>query len=331
MNPILDGALGRGASLLLAGDGATFWLPDGKSTAAGGVDDLFHLILGINVFFFLLIVAMIIVFLVRYRRRSDDATTEASPHHSTLLELLWSGIPLLLVLGIFVIGFRGYMDLTSPPTDTYDIEVVAQKWSWSFLYPNGYEDAELHVPAGRAIKLTMSSKDVIHSFFVPDYRVKMDVVPGRYTTAWFEVPEPGESTIYCAEYCGTSHSQMLSRVVVHEESEFGTWLAEASDWMSGLSPVDAGETLYVKKGCLQCHSTDGKTGTGPTFRGAFGSERAFAGGGTASFDENYIRESVLQPQARISAGFDPVMPTFQGRLNDEEIRALIAFIKSLSE
>jgi cytochrome c oxidase subunit 2 len=331
LNPILHGVASRTGSLLLAGDEGTFWLPSAKSTAASDVDGLFYFILGIDVFFFLLIVAMMLVFLVKYRRRGEEATTEKSSHHSTLLELAWSGIPLLLVLAIFAVGFRGYMNLQRPPADTYDIEVTAQKWSWSFTYPNGYEDGELHVPAGRPIKLVMSSKDVIHSFFVPDFRVKMDVVPGRYSTTWFEAPEPGESPIYCAEYCGTSHSEMLSRVVVHEPAEFEAWLAEAANWMAGLPPEEAGEKLYAKKGCVQCHTTTGAAGIGPTFLGAWGKTRNFTDGSSGPMDENYVRESVLQPQAKIVAGFDPVMPTFQGRLNDEEIRALIAYLKSLSE
>jgi cytochrome c oxidase subunit 2 len=315
---------------LLAAAGGSFWLPEAKSTFAQNVDGTFYFIYWMCVFFFLLILAMAVFFLLKYRRRKGEAPrTEPSPHHSTFLELLWSGIPLLLVLGIFVMGFRGFLDMRTPPDGAYEIRVIGQKWNWSFTYPNGYEDAELHVPAGEPVRLVMTSMDVLHSFYVPEFRTKMDVVPGRYTDVWFEAPEPGESRIYCAEYCGTSHSQMLSKVIVHERAEFDAWLTAASDWISTMSPEEAGAVLYDRKGCKQCHSVDGSAGIAPTFKGSFGARRQFVDGSAGVMDENYIRESILNPQAKVVAGFQPVMPTFQGRFKEDEIAAMIAYIKSL--
>jgi cytochrome c oxidase subunit 2 len=315
----------------LAGGSGTFWLPSARSSFAGRVDDTFYLIFWVCVFFFLLILALAVYMLVKYRRRGDEPTPLESAHHNTTLELVWSGIPLLIVLGIFVMGFRGYVDMHTPPEDSYVVSVNAQKWAWSFTYPNGYEDPELHVPAGRPVKLVMTSQDVIHCLYVPDFRTKQDVVPGRYTTAWFRADEPGESRIFCAEYCGTKHSQMLSKVVVHEPAEFDAWMAKAADWIKDLPPAEAGAQVYRKKGCNQCHSVDGSGGVGPTFRAAFGARRRFADGSAGEMDENYVRESLLSPRARVVAGFDPVMPTFQGRLKENEIAVLIEYLRSLSQ
>jgi len=320
-----------GAAWAAAAGQGTFWLPAARSTLAGRVDDHFYIIYWVCVFFFALILALALVMLAKYRRKGDVPQSQPSSHHNTMLELVWSGIPLLIVLAIFVMGFRGYIDLHTAPQNSYPIQVNAQKWAWSFQYPNGYEDPELHVPAGRPVKLTMTSQDVIHSFFVPDFRTKQDVVPGRYTTTWFQADEPGEARIFCAEYCGTKHSQMLSKVIVHDPADFDAWMAKAADWIKDLPPVEAGALVYKKKGCNQCHSVDGAGGVGPTFRGSFGNRRQFTDGSTGVMDENYVRESVLNPRAKVLAGFDPVMPTFQGRLKENEISVLIAYLRSLNE
>ncbi|GJM43416.1 MAG: cytochrome c oxidase subunit 2 [Gemmatimonadota bacterium] len=328
MVPFLGGASGWQASLL-AGAAKTFWMPEQRSTFASDVDALFYGVLWICVFFFLLIVAMAAFFIVKYRRTDARPRAEKSSHHNTTLEVVWSVVPLIIVLWIFVVGFRGFMDLRVAPQGAYEIGVTAEKWNWTFTYPNGYEDSNLHVPLGKPVKLIMSSRDVIHSFFVPDFRVKFDIVPGRYSTVWFEATQTGQSPIYCTEYCGTSHSNMLATAIVHEPGEFDSWLAAAANWMEGLSPTEAGEILYTKKGCVQCHSTDGSVGVGPSFRGSFGNTRAFADGSSTVMDENYIRESILNPTAKVVVGFDPVMPTFQGRFDDDELAATIAYIKSL--
>ena len=320
-----------GSRLAGAGADATFWLPAQRSTFAGRVDSAFYVIFWICVLFFVLILAMATFMLVKYRRRGDAVVVQRSAQHNTLLEMTWSGIPLVIVLAVFVMGFRGFMDLHTPPEGAYEVQVTAQKWAWSFTYPNGYEDDELHVPAGVPVKLTMTSRDVIHCLYVPAFRTKQDVVPGRYTTLWFQATGPGELPIFCAEYCGTKHSQMLSRVVVHEPAAFDDWLAKSGDWMKGMPPAQAGALVYTKKGCAQCHSANGTRGVGPTFQGAFGHPVKFTDGSTAVMDENYVRESLLNPRAKVVAGFDPVMPTFQGRLKENEISALIAYLKSLSQ
>jgi len=316
------------AAMLPDDDGSSFWMPPQVSTVAQGVDWLFNFILAISVFFFLLIVVLMVIFILKYRHREGRAA-EASPTHNMALELTWSIIPLILVIVIFVFGFKGFLDMSTPPSNAYEILVEAQKWNWSFTYPNGYVDSNLHVPVNRPIRLVMSSQDVIHSLYVPAFRVKMDVVPGRYAKAWFEATEAGEYDLFCAEYCGTSHSDMIASVVVHPVGEFETWLEKASNFLETMSPVDAGRKLFQVRGCQQCHSVDGSAKTGPTMLGVFGRSQNLADGTTVTVDENYIRESILEPQARVVAGFEPVMPTYQGRLKDAEITAIIEYFKSL--
>lgn len=315
--------------LRFAGTGSTFWLPAQKSTLAGEIDVLFYFIYWISIFFFALILLLLVLFMVKYHRRPDRQQSEVSAHHSTKLELVWSVIPLVLVIAIFVMGFNGFIDLHTPPDGSYEIRAHGQKWSWSFTYPNGYVDSELHAPVDVPVKITLSAEDVLHSLFVPDFRIKQDAVPGRYTSCWFQATETGESPLYCAEYCGTGHSEMNTRVVIHEPGGFEKWLEKASDFIKTMPPEEAGKLVYSKRGCAQCHSLDGISGIGPTFKGLFGTPQPLVGGASAVADENYIRESILQPTAKIVAGYDPVMPTFQGRLKNEEIDVLIAYIKTL--
>ena len=316
--------------LIGAGPGEpSFWMPPRVSTVAQGVDWLFNFILAISVFFFLLIVGLMVFFVVRYRRRDGQAAAR-SADHNTALELTWSGIPLVLVVVIFFFGFKGYLDMATPPANSYEILVDAQRWSWSFTYPNGYVDADLHVPVDRPVRLVMSSTDVIHSLYVPAFRIKQDVVPGRYSKAWFEATEPGEYDLFCAEYCGTSHSDMIATVVVHPPGEFEQWLDKASNFLETMTPVEAGRKLFRVHGCNQCHSIDGAGKIGPTMQDVFGRGEIMADGSRLTVDENYLRESILEPTARVVAGFEPVMPTYQGRLDDPEIAAVIEYLKSLS-
>jgi cytochrome c oxidase subunit II len=309
------------------GDGSSFWMPPQVSTVAQSVDWLFNFILAISVFFFLLIVVLMVVFVLRYRRR-EGTPAQASPTHNLALELTWTGIPIVLVIIIFFFGFKGYLDMATPPANAYQVLVEGQKWNWSFTYPNGYVDADLHVPVNRPVQLVMSSADVIHSLYVPAFRIKMDVVPGRYSKAWFEATEPGEYDLFCAEYCGTSHSDMLAHVIVHPPGGFETWLEQASNFLETMSPVDAGRKLFQVRGCQQCHSMDGSAKTGPTLQGVFGRVESTAAGGTITADENYIRQSILEPNAVVVAGYEPVMPTYQGRLSDQEIMAIIEYLKA---
>jgi len=322
-------ALVRVLASIPQGDGGSFWMPPKISTVAHNVDSLFNLILGISVFFFLLIVVVMVYFVIRYRRR-EGVDAESSPSHNTALELTWTIIPLVLVVIIFFFGFRGYLDMATPPANAYEVLVEGQKWNWSFTYPNGYVDENLHVPVNRPIRLVMTSADVIHSLYVPAFRIKMDVVPGRYAKAWFEATVPGEYELFCAEYCGTSHSDMLALVVVHPPGEFEIWLEKASNFLETMSPVDAGQKLFSVRGCRQCHSVDGTAKTGPSMAGVFGRTQTMTDGGSVVVDENYIRESILEPAARVVNGFEPVMPTYQGRIKDAEIMAIIEYFKSLS-
>jgi cytochrome c oxidase subunit 2 len=308
-----------------AAKGKTFLLPAEKSTLAPGIDALFYFCYWISIFFFLLILALLVGFLVKYRRRPGHEAQETI-HHSTPLELVWSVIPLILMIAIFVMGFRGFLDLHTPPDNCYEIQANGQKWSWTFTYPNGYSDSELHAPVDVPVRLTLSSQDVIHSLYVPDFRIKRDVVPGRYTIAWFQATESGESPLYCAEYCGTGHSEMNTKVVIHEPGE--KWLEKASDFIKTMPPEEAGKLVYQKRGCAQCHSIDGSPGIAPTFKGLFGKQEHLQSG-TRTVDENYVRESILQPTAEVVVGFDPVMPTFQGRIKDPEIEVLITYLKTL--
>lgn len=307
---------------------SSIWFPEPGSTNASHVDQLFYFILLVSTFFFAIIVGAMFTFVLRYRRRGHEGS-ESTVHHNTTLEVVWSVIPALIVAVIFVWGFLAYMDMRQPPDDSYEIQVVAKKWSWSFTYPNGHVDGELHVPVDRPVRLVMGSDDVIHSLYIPSFRIKMDVVPGRYTTTWFEAKRPGDYKLFCAEYCGTQHSQMLAKVVVHPSGTFESWLENAANLLKTLPPVEAGQVLYTRHGCAQCHSLDGSAKVGPSFLGIFGTTQGLASSDGTTIDENYLRESILEPQAKIRAGYKPAMPTYRGRLKDEEISALIAFIKSL--
>ena len=330
MMSFLRSLLGLGGQVGSDLTDGTFWMPVQGSTTSGGVDFVFYFIFWISALFFALIVGITVLFLVRFRSRPGHEA-EPSPTHHTGLELLWSVVPSILVLMMFWFGFQSFMDQYNPPANAYDVNVTAAKWYWEFQYPNGYIDKDLHVPVDTDVRLVMTSQDVIHSFFVPAFRVKKDVVPGRYNKAWFRATEPGNYTVFCTEYCGTGHSDMLANVIVHPPGEFEKWLDEAANFLDKLPPAEAGELLYQQRGCTQCHSIDGVSGVGPTFKGLWMREEQMADGETIVADENYIRESIVNPQARIVAGYDGVMPTYAGRLKDKEITMIIEYIKTLAE
>ena len=316
------------SALPLANTNGSLWFPAPSSTGAADVDRLFFFILGICTLFFVLIVGLMTWFVWRYRSRPGHSPA-ATASHNNWLEITWSVIPAILVGVIFLWGFLGYVNARTPPDNSYEIQVVAKKWSWAFIYPNGHVDNNLHVPVGRPVTLVMSSDDVIHSLYVPAFRLKMDLVPGRYSKTWFEATTVGEHILFCAEYCGTGHSTMNAKVVVHASGEFEKWLEEAANFMDDLTPVQAGEILYTRRGCVQCHSVDGSAKAGPSFKEVFGTEQRMSDGNTLVVDENYLRESILEPQAKVRQGYRPVMPTYKGQLNDEELSALIQYIKSL--
>ncbi|WP_417379632.1 cytochrome c oxidase subunit II [Gimesia sp.] len=322
---------------LLANAEAGFWFPAQGSTVAESVDSVYFFILWVCTFFFVLIVGLMLLFMVKYRHR-PGVEAEKTVTHNLTLELSWSVIPTLLTVVMFWIGFTSYLDMRTPPAASYEIDVVAKKWVWAFKYPNGWIESELHIPMDENVTLTMASDDVIHSLWIPAFRTKMDVVPGRYTQEWFKAiapPEGSEPTKYpleyplmCSEYCGQKHSEMVTKVVVHEtRGDFDKWLQNASDIHKNKTPVEAGEYFYKTRGCIQCHSLDGVPKNGPSFKGLFGSERKFTDGTSRIADANYIRQSILEPQSQVVTGFRPIMPTFKGQLTDQDITAIIAFIK----
>lgn len=312
------------------GSGPTFWMPDQASTISTGIDRVFYIIYWISAAFFVGIVVAMVMFALAYRRKRAGQPAKSQTDHNMAIEAIWTIVPLGLAIYIFYIGFAGFMDFRTVPANAYEVNVEGQQWNWSFTYPNGYVTNELHVPVDRPIRLTMTSVDVLHSFFVPEFRIKYDVLPGKYTTAWFHATKSGEYNVFCTEYCGTSHSQMRTKVVVHDPGMFQPWLDAASNWIDTMSPVEAGQRVYQVRGCTQCHSIDGSSGIGPSFKGIWGRTEQMKSGEQVVVDENYVRESVLEPQAKIVAGYDGVMPTYQGRLKEDEIRVLIAYLKSLS-
>lgn len=328
MNSFGSVAGGLAIAALQGSDG--FWMPPESSTTAGEVDWLFWFIFWIASFFFAVIVVLMVLFVVRYRARPGHREQDTA-HHNLALELTWTVIPLILVITIFWIGFKSYMNMSTPPPSAYEIRVTGYQWQWLFTYPNGWTDPELHAPRGIPVKLVMTSDDVIHSLFIPAFRLKKDVVPGRYTTAWFEATEAGEFYLFCAEYCGNEHSGMVSRVVVQEPQDYLDWLAAAESYYDEMPPAQAGEEMLGKYGCVQCHYTDGRAHTGPPLNDLFGHEVALSDGRSIPVDENYIRNSILDPGSQVVSGYQAVMPTFQGKIKDKEIDWIIAYLKTISQ
>lgn len=305
-----------------------FMLPEAKSPTADSTDALFHFINEVSLVLLIGITISLIYFAIKYRRRSEDDETPVITHNNTL-EITWSVVPLLICFVIFGWGYTGWLNLKSVPDNAYEIQVNGFKWGWNVKYDNGAQTLnEIHVPEGRPVKIVLQSSDVLHSFFVPDYRVKHDVVPGRYTYVWFEAEEAGESIVFCTEYCGTGHSDMLAKVIVHTEEDFQTWLEKNGGGVSG-TPVEQGEQLVQLQGCTTCHSDDGSRLIGPSFKGLWESEETLSDGSTVTVDENYLRESILNPGAKIVESYDNVMTPYEGRISDEEITNIIEYLKTL--
>jgi cytochrome c oxidase subunit II len=309
----------------------SFWMPSQASSNAAEVDTVFYVIYWISVFFFAIIVGLMALFIVRYRSRHQGERAPESPDHSLALEITWTAVPVIISIAIFVLGFKSFMNIATPPRNSYEILVTGQKWQWFFEYPNGFVTSELHVPEDQPVKLTMTSEDVIHSLWIPAFRVKKDVVPGRYSQTWFEAQEPGTYPLLCTEYCGTGHSDMLSAVTVHKSGTFDQWLEESANIYDTIPPDEAGELLVQRSGCVQCHSLDGKPNIGPTFVDLYGYEQRLTDGREVIADENYIRTSILEPMTDLVAGYEPVMPTYAGKLKDKEIGYIIAYLKSVSD
>jgi cytochrome c oxidase subunit 2 len=299
--------------------------PERASTIAGRVDALYFFLVGISVFFSLMIAGLIVYYAVKYRRRSPTSVG-ALIHGGLFLEITWTVIPLLITLVIFVWGASVFFAMSSPPQETENIYVVGKQWMWKFQHLDGQREInELHVPVGRPVKLIMTSEDVIHAVFVPAFRIKADVVPGRYTNIWFQPTTPGRYHLFCAEYCGTRHSGMIGEVVVMEPSDYQAWLTGGAPEGSLAS---AGQKLFADLACNTCHRPDAQ-GRGPVLEGLFGKSVPIQGNRRVVADEAYIRESILLPSAKVSAGYQPIMPTFQGLVTEEQLLQLIEYVKSL--
>jgi cytochrome c oxidase subunit II len=298
--------------------------PEQASTFAERVDTLFGFLLGVSGFFSLLICTLIVVFAVKYRRRPGSLFVPTKELLS--LEIIWTVIPAMLVMVMFVWGAALFLDQVTPPRGATDIYVVGKQWMWKVQHSSGRREInELHVPVGQAVKLTLASQDVIHSFFIPAFRVKQDAVPGQYRTMWFEATKAGTYHIFCAEYCGTDHSGMIGQVVVMAPMEYQQWLSGAIE----ETPLEEGERLFTEYDCVSCHAT-GQRQRGPNLGSLFGTSVPLADGSTVMFDETYIRESILEPRAKVVRGYPPVMPTYRGQLTEEQILSVIIYIKSLT-
>jgi cytochrome c oxidase subunit 2 len=303
------------------------FFPQQASEQAAQVDALYFFLVAVSAFFTVLVAALVIVFAVKFHRKHDTEVGEAI-HGSLALELLWTIIPLGITMVMFVWGAQVFFHMTRAPKGAMEIFVVGKQWMWKAEHTGGAREInELHVPVGQPVKLIMGSEDVIHSFFIPDFRVKADVVPGRLNTLWFTATKPGKYHIFCTQYCGTKHSAMIGWVTVLEPAEYQAWLGGGT---SGGSMADNGAKLFQDLACSTCHLDNGQ-GRAPSLKGVYGKPVQLQNGQTVTVDESYIRESVLNPQAKVVAGFQPIMPTFQGLVTEEQLLQLIAYIKSLGD
>lgn len=299
--------------------------PEQASTIASEVDSLYVFSLAVSAFFSLLIAAVVLIFFIRYRRRSERETG-VPVHGSVALEITWSVIPLVITMVLFGWGAKVFIQARNVPADAREYFATGKQWMWKFQHPEGQREINtLHVPVGERIQLTMTSEDVIHSFFVPAFRVKQDVLPGRYTTLWFEATKTGTFHLFCTEYCGAEHAQMIGSVIVMEPEDYADWLAGTGDV---VAPKSAGAGLFEQYTCNTCHYDDG-SGRGPSLVGIMGEEVRLADGRTVVRDDNYIRESILHPNEKLVEGYLQIMPTFQGQISEVGVRQLISYIKSL--
>ncbi|HEY6126727.1 MAG TPA: cytochrome c oxidase subunit II [Candidatus Acidoferrum sp.] len=301
--------------------------PEQASNFAPQVDNLVFFMISVCLFFAVAICVAVIYFFFKYQRKQPDEI--GVPIHGDLrLEITWIVLPFFLLLAMFGWGAAVYVDFRHTPADTLDIYVIGKQWMWRLQQPDGHREInELHVPVNRNVRLIMGSEDVIHDFSVPSFRVKMDVVPGHYNTMWFRPTRVGKYHFFCSQYCGTNHAVMGGWITVMEPDEYAKWLAGTSG--SG-DPVAMGEKLINDLACNTCHLPDGK-GRGPSYNGVYGSAVKLADGSTVVADDAYIRESILQPNAKIVAGYVPVMPSFQGLVTEDQILQLTAYIKSVKD
>ena len=308
--------------------GGTFELfPTQASTLAGRVDNLYFFMLAVTLFFTVLVAALVVVLAVKYRRRQADQVG-ANIHGSTALEVIWTAIPLVIAMVMFVWGTSVYFALAKPPAEAMEVYIIGKRWMWKAQHLTGHREInELHVPVGTPVKLLISSEDVIHSYYIPAFRQKMDAVPGKTTTMWFEATKAGEYQLFCAEYCGTQHSGMIGKVIALEPRAYQTWLASGAP--AGTLTA-TGEQQFASLGCVTCHRDD-SGGRGPSLAGIFGKPQQMANGATVIADEAYLRESILNPTAKMVQGYAPLMPTYQGQIGEDALVSLVAYIKSLEK
>jgi cytochrome c oxidase subunit II len=299
-------------------------MPKEGSTFAGSVDALYLFLVGLTALVTVLIAGLIVYFGVRYRRRREDYFPRPIVG-SLVLETVWSVIPFLVMLFIFGWSARIYLYEMRPPDDAQEVYVVGRQWMWKLQHPDGQREInELHIPVGRPVRLIMTSEDVIHSFYVPEFRIKQDVLPGRYTSVWFQATKAGRYHLYCAEYCGAGHSVMVGSVIAMEEADYGAWLGSQAEGSLALR----GRKRFLQLQCITCH-TGRSDARAPNLEGIFNTQVRLQDGRTVPADEGYLRRSILQPNADVVAGFQPIMPTYQDRITEEELIEVVAFLKAL--
>jgi cytochrome c oxidase subunit II len=302
--------------------------PEQGTALAGQVDSLYFFLVAVTAFFSLLIAGLVIYFAVKYRRRSESEPPPAPAARATALEIVWSVIPFIISMVIFFWGASVFFTINRPPDNALEVYVVAKQWMWKLQHMEGQREInELHIPLGRAVRLKMTSEDVIHSFYVPAFRVKQDVLPGRYTSLWFQPTKPGKYHLFCAEYCGTKHSGMVGWVYVMDPPEYQAWLSGGAGEGSLAS---RGDKLFTDLACVNCHRADG-SGRGPSLENLLGKTVELENGTKVTADDDYLRESILSPQAKIVKGYQPIMPTFQGLVTEDQLLQLIEYIKSTSK
>ncbi len=319
---------------------AALWLPHGASSFSPQVQFLWDLFFGIAVFFTVLITVLTLYFAIHYRRRPGRREPDPAPNHNMPLEITWTVIPLIIVMVIFALGFKYYMNMNTPPAGAYNIAVHAQKWSWTFVYPNGAVTNKLYLPLNKPVKLSMTSRDVLHGFWIPQLSIQKDVVPGRVITLWVKPTRAGRYMLQCAEYCGSGHSSMLAPVIVEPALEFNKSVAAAADiWRHNGKPVpmaEVGEKLYVTFGCEGCHSVNGSKGEGPTWKNLAGSKVTLADGQVVTADYAYLKQAILYPGRKMVAGYPNIMPSHYSDLagaahpKERKLNALIWYINTLS-
>lgn len=298
--------------------------PEQASNLAPEVDTLYFFVTAVTAFFAVLIVILVIVFSIKYRDRTGEKVG-APITGSIPLELGWSIIPFIISMVIFAWATIVFFHLVRAPEQTLEIYSTGKRWMWRFQHLDGASEINtLHVPLGRPVKVIFTSEDVLHSLFIPAFRVKADAIPGRYSSIWFTATKAGEYHLFCAEYCGTQHSGMIGTVTVMEPGDYQTWLSGGG----GMSMAARGEQLFQQLGCVGCHLNDG-SGRGPSLAGKFGTQETLANSTTVIVNDTYVRESILTPQRKLVAGYGPLMPTFQGLVNEEGVMSLIEYIKSL--